>query len=153
MMCGWKDCLCCSFWISSSMKADLNVFKRRWESVVLGVVSVSSTCFVSAHISEWQYSHQKRDDGVMMADPLIQQHGQLQNMLLTLHWHLPCETVLIDITLAELLSFRNKIAWVFESRSQVQFLTINGAALMETLLNICIKYSRSRKTYRISSHP
>ncbi len=33
---------------------------------------------------------------VMMADSLIHQHGQLQNMLLTLHWHSWCETVLID---------------------------------------------------------
>ncbi len=30
---------------------------------------------------------------VMMADPLIHQHGQLQNMLLTLHWHSWCETL------------------------------------------------------------
>ncbi len=43
-------------------------------------------------------------------------HRQLQNVLLTLLWHSPRETVTIDI--AELLSFRKKITWEFESRSQ-----------------------------------
>ncbi len=33
MMCGWKDCMCCSFWISS-MKADLNVFNTCFTSRV-----------------------------------------------------------------------------------------------------------------------
>ncbi len=26
MICGWKDCLCCFFWTSSNMNADVNVF-------------------------------------------------------------------------------------------------------------------------------
>ncbi len=32
MMCGWKDCLCCSFWTSSSMNADVNVFNTCFTS-------------------------------------------------------------------------------------------------------------------------
>ncbi len=53
---------------------------------------------------------------MMMADPLIHQHGQLQKVHLTFHWYSRCETVAIDI--AESLSFRKKIVWVFEARSQ-----------------------------------
>ncbi len=47
--------------------------------------------------------------------------------MIMLHRHSRCETVAIDI--AESLTFRKKIAWVFEARSQF-FFTINGAALM-----------------------
>ncbi len=57
----------------------------------------------------------------MMANPLIHQHGQWQNVLLTIHRHSRCETVVIDI--AESLSFRKKIAWVFEARSQFFIVT------------------------------
>ncbi len=57
IMCGWKDWLCCSFWISSSMNADLNVFNTCFTS------RVSVACFVVTHISEWQHSHRKCDDG------------------------------------------------------------------------------------------
>ncbi len=49
---------------------------------------------------------------MMMADPLIHQHGQRQNMRLTIHGHSRCETFAIDI--ADLLSFRKKFTWVFD---------------------------------------
>ncbi len=61
MMCGWKDYLCCSFWISSSMNVDLNVFNTCFTSRVS--VELEQRVFVAAHISEWQRSHRKRDDG------------------------------------------------------------------------------------------
>ncbi len=60
---------------------------------------------------------------MMMADPLIHQHGQRASQA-------PLTLVKQSIDIAESLSFRNKNVWVFESRSQVQFLTINCAALM-----------------------
>ncbi len=101
IICDWKECLCCSFWTSSSMNADLNVF---------------NTCFT------WPVSVE-HDQRVFCCRPYQWMtaftHGQLQNVLLTLHGHSPCETVAIDIT--ESLSFRKKIAWVFESRSQFYY--------------------------------
>ncbi len=86
MMCGWKDCLCWSFWTSSIMNADFNVF---------------NTCFTSsASVELEQRVFCRRSYQWMTAFT----HGQLQNVLLTLHWHSPCETVAIDI--AESLSFK-----------------------------------------------
>ncbi len=61
----------------------------------------------------------------MMADRLIHQHWQRQNMLLH---STDTRYVQLVIDVAESLSFNDKIAWVFESRTQ--FFTINGAALM-----------------------
>ncbi len=105
---------------------------------------------------EWQHSHQKRDDGQpsdssTWAAAKCASHAPMTQS---------CETVLIDI--AESLSFRNKIAWVFESRSQVQFLKMNCAVLIYTLLNILREYrhvlarhigSCEISCHGISSHP
>ncbi len=52
--------------------------------------SLSSAWFVAAHMNDSIHI------GSMMANLLIPQHGQLQNVLLTLQWHSWCETVLID---------------------------------------------------------
>ncbi len=78
MMCGWKDCLCCSFWTSISMNEDLNVF---------------DTCFISSASVELELRVFCRHPYQWMT---AFTHRQLQNVLLTLHWHSPCETVAID---------------------------------------------------------
>ncbi len=117
MMCGWKDFLCCSFWTSSSMNADLNVF---------------NTCFTSrVSVELEQRMFCRRPYQWMTAFPSeawwwpILWFIDIGSYKTCFHWHSRFETVLIDIT--ESFSFRNKIAWVFESSN---FLTINGAALM-----------------------
>ncbi len=59
-MCGWKDCVALSgpaaAWMPSWMSLT-PVSHRECQR------SLSSACFVSAHISEWQHSHRKCDDG------------------------------------------------------------------------------------------
>ncbi len=74
---------------------------------------------------------------------------------LTLAMWICIHAALIDI--AKSLSFRNKIAWVFESRLQAQVLTINCAALKQTSQNILRGYCHVlarpvgfHKTHRIS---
>ncbi len=44
VMCGWKERLCCSFWISSSMNADLNVFNTCFTSRVSGQLEQRMFC-------------------------------------------------------------------------------------------------------------
>ncbi len=108
--------------------------------------SLSSACFVAAHISEWQHSHQKRDDGRPSDSSTGAATKRASHAPLTL-------TMWNSLNRAESLSFRNKIAWVFESRSQVQFVTINGAALKNILRgyrHVLARPVGSRETHQIS---
>ncbi len=75
MMCGWKDC---SFWTSISMNEDLNVFDTCFTSSASVELELRVFC---RHPYQWMTAFT---------------HRQLQNVLLTLHWHSPCETVAID---------------------------------------------------------
>ncbi len=110
MMCGWKDRLCCSFWISSSMNADLKVFNTRFTSQVSVELEQRMFCRRPWRWERpWQRLRRKHDDG---------RPSDSSTWAVTKHashtpGHSRCEAVLIDI--AESLSSKNKNAWVFES--------------------------------------